>query len=71
MKKHDPGDGHDRRAASQDGRYGGKRTTLLEQEKKGDRSRADAYPGENRIENSLGTRLLIPTVRQPKKREIN
>ncbi len=71
MKKQDAGDSHDCRAACKDRRNHGERTTFLEKKEKGDRSRADAYPGENRIENSLRTGLLIPAARQPKKREVD
>ncbi len=70
MKKYNSGDGHDRGTASQDGRHSGQRTAALKQKKKRNRSRAHADASENRIENSLRTRLLIPTARQPKKRKV-
>jgi len=71
VKKQNSGDGHDRRATGQNGGDGRKRTAFLKEQEKCDRAGPDADSGENRIENSLLTRLLIPTVRQPKKREIN
>src|SRR6266496_4117161 len=71
VKKHNPRDGHDRRATGQNRRHGRKWTTLLKKKKECDCARADADAGKNGKENSLRTGLLIPTARQPKKCEIN
>ena len=42
VEKQDPGERHDGRAASKNCRNRGKRTTLLEKKKEGDRAGADA-----------------------------
>src|SRR4029077_20937224 len=70
VKKHDPGNGHDRRTASQNRRHGGERATLLEQQKECDRSRTNADAGQHRVENSFSSRFLVPSAHKPKKSEI-
>src|SRR2546430_16065908 len=71
MKKQNPGDRHDRCATGQNCGNKRERPAFLKKKEKRNRSRAHADAGENRIENSLRTRLLIPTARQPKKPEGN
>src|SRR6266480_7639539 len=66
-KKQNPGNCHNRSATSQNRRHGGERPTLLEQQKKGDRSCANADASQNRIEDSFSSRFLVPAAHEPKK----
>ena len=70
MKKQNPGDGHDRSTAGQNGGDGRERSALLEEQEECDCASADADAGENGIKDPSTCRSLIPTARQPKKSEI-
>jgi len=71
MKKQNADDGHDGRAASKNGRNGGKRTTFLEQQEERDRARADADTGQQRIIKTSSSEFLIPSSRKPEDRQVD
>ena len=71
VEKHDAGERHDGRAASENCRNGGKRTTLLEKKKEGDRAGADADTGQQGIIKTSSTEFLIPSSRKPEDRQVD